>query len=316
MKTVIIAGPTGSGKTGLGIKLCKKFNGVIINADSRQVYRGMDIGTNKGDVSENGDDIKLGDDVFIGYDIDSVTGYLFNILEPDEQFDVSRFQKLSVKLISYLNKIGKVPFLTGGTGLYIDSLIKGYDLHNGPPLLELRKELDTMEVIDLQDRLKEVDNKRFESLNDSDKGNPRRLIRAIEKSMSPALSNNIDKEESISTIIIYPNIERDKLYSNINKTVDDMFDRGFVHELERLIKAGFKDSPILQSMGYSDVISYLDGQIDYDACKEKVKVAYRNYAKRQITWFEGIGRGYDLQRFDFQSQYDDIVKAVDNFINS
>lgn len=315
IKTVIIAGPTATGKTDLAIELAKQTNGVIINADSRQVYNGMDIGTNKGVITENGKDIDIKGQSIKGFDLENsgITGYLFNILNPDQAMDLFTFQQLTYELLEYFNKQQAPVFLTGGTGLYLDAIVKGYELSQTNKDIKLRQELSTLELSSLQQKLSNINSKAYLSLNNSDRNNPRRLIRLIEKSLSPTLP--FPSKIKIKSLIIYPSFEREALCEKINKRVELMIESGLIEEVKRLRQAGFKDAIALQGMGYSEVNAYLDDKLSLDDCAKLIKTAHRNYAKRQITWFEAPGRSYELNKFDFNKDINKIIKTVNSFLN-
>jgi len=313
IKTVIIAGPTATGKTALAIELAKKTKGVIINADSRQVYLGLDIGTNKGEIKENGNDIVINGKAIKGFDLEQsgITGYLFNILSPDQAMDLFTFQQLTYELLGYFDNNGVPVFLTGGTGLYLDSIIKGYELSKTNKDMGLRQELGMLNLSALQKKLSELDEGIYLNLNNSDRNNPRRLVRLIEKALSPILP--LSSNMIVDSLIIYPKYDRIKLYGKIDKRVAEMIEAGLIKEVEGIRKSGFKDAIALQGMGYREVNDYLDGNISLDDCAKLIKTAHRNYAKRQITWFEAPGRNYELHRFDFNKDFQEIFKAVNSF---
>lgn len=331
---IVIAGPTASGKTAFAIKLARKIGGELVNADSRQVYKFMDIGTNKGELkkldgkqhlevvklsvqktklSNTSDTKSLKDKEIYPYDIEEsgVIGWLFNIVKPDEEFNVSDYQVLALEVIKNINSRGKVAILVGGTGLYIDAVIKNYKIKDVPPNLQLRKELQGYSVEQLQRKLKRQDNALFTRLNNSEKSNPRRLIRMIEKTVCVNVgSESFSKtgfgrtnekvgvdtkhevgpkknvEAALEHEFLYLDIPRAKLYDRINQRAEEMFAQGFVEEVENLIKKGYKSTKPMQGIGYREVLAYLDGEITMEECIEKTKQAHRNYAKRQITWFK------------------------------
>jgi tRNA dimethylallyltransferase len=314
IKTVIIAGPTATGKTDLAIKLAKLTGGVIINADSRQVYLGMDIGTNKGLIIENGKDIKIEKQLIKGYDLEQsgISGYLFNILKPDQAMDLFTFQQLTYQLLDYFDNKGVPVFLTGGTGLYLDAIIKGYILTQTSKDLSLREELAMLELPALQNKLSELDSDSYLQLNNSDRNNPRRLIRLIEKALSPTLP--MQSSLKVETLIIYPKYDRESLYKKIEDRVELMIKMGLIDEVIRLRAAGYRDAIAMQGIGYREINDYLDQKGTLDDCAKLIKVAHRNYAKRQITWFEAPGRDYQLHRFDFNKDYQNILKLVETFL--
>lgn len=290
-KILVIAGPTATGKTDLAVKLAAKFNGEIINADSRQVYRFMNIGTNKGKVS----------------------GWLFDIVKPDEEFNLSHYLEFANEIIKQIAAQGKLPILVGGTGLYIDAVIKQYQLSGNQPDWELRKQLAQLSVKELFTKLQSLNSDLALSLNDSDSKNPRRLIRLIEQAKQKNLKVN-NSFPQYDYLLLYPKFSREQLYQKIDQRVEEMFAQGFIKETENLIKLGYKDCKPMQGMGYLEIQQYLQGKLPLEECKAKIKQAHRNYAARQITWFEGKGRGYNLQKFDFKKDYNLIINAVNNFL--
>ncbi|MEO6728357.1 MAG: tRNA (adenosine(37)-N6)-dimethylallyltransferase MiaA [Candidatus Dojkabacteria bacterium] len=294
MKVVIVAGPTATGKTETAIEIAKKFNGELINADSRQVYKFLDIGTNKGKLKEFDHQ----------YSIDGIPLHLVNFLEPSDRFKLFDFQKLALDKIQQISSANKLPIIVGGTGLYIDSLVKGYLLSDSEA--KDRTELDKLSVLELQNQIEpEVLNK----LNNSDQNNPRRLIRVIEKSGELGIkSTNL----GIETFIVYPNYDWEKLKLKIDTRVEKMFDGGLIKETQDILSKGYtKDSYGLMIMGYKQVVEYINNEIDLNTCKERVKIAHKQYAKRQRTWFEGEGRNYNLNRY---SNTEEALKLSGKFI--
>ncbi len=294
-KMIVVAGPTASGKTSYAIRLAKQIGGEIINADSRQVYRFMDIGTNKGNITitEAGEVKNLIMDEFEinPYEIEKsgVVGWLFNVVNPDEEFSVAHYQQLAQKVIENINSRGKVPILVGGTGLYVNSVIKRYEIDEIPPNHELREELEQKDRIDLQNELRKLNPELFQELNNSELNNKRRLIRMIEKSLSNTKSqgfNSDNKYKNFDYDFVYIETEKEELYEVIDKRAEEMFRQGFVDEVKLLIKMGYKDTKPMQGIGYRDVVKYLDGEICLEECIEKTKQGHRNYAKRQVTWFQ------------------------------
>lgn len=300
-KVIIVAGPTGSGKTEIALALAEKFNGELINSDSRQVYKYLNIGTNKGNISSKDNHTY----------IKSIPIHLINILEPNEQFNVFEFKKLAEKKIDEIITNKKLPIVVGGTGLYIDSLVRNYiqtDIESDP---DLRNELNNLTLEELRERIKKED---YESLNDSDKQNPRRLIRIIEKESSNQYG---ELSESIyDYLILYPKYVWEELKEKLDKRVEHMFEYGLVNETKLVLKKGFsRTDPGLQVMGYKEVQDYLEEKITIDQCIDLVKIAHRQYAKRQRTWFEGIGRNYDLKKVDKNIDAIAAVKLFTKFVD-
>lgn len=317
-KLVVIGGPTGSGKTRLGIELAKKYNGELINADARQIYKYLDIGTNKGTVEKLKDELliknhDLGDFYLQNpfddsytmeinlprHKINDIEIHLISFLEPSERYDVFRFKKVVDYLIDFIHNKGKLPILVGGTGLYIDAVIRDYNDYANETLGPDREYLNSLDLSILQDMLIKQSSETFEALNNSDRNNPRRLVRLIEKTSDPNWKKTEAKkvEDVYDVKFLYPNYDWSRLVNTINKRALQMFDEGLVEETKNVIEMGFsKNDPGLTGIGYKEVIQYLENEISLEDCKLAVQKAHRQYAKRQRTWFEGLGRGYKLLR--------------------
>lgn len=291
-KVIIVGGPTGTGKTGTAIQIAMKYNGELVNCDSRQIYKYLDIGTNKGK-------LELADNT---YTINSIPIHLINLIEPNERFDLFRFQQLAFEKIEDILKRGKLPILVGGTGLYIDSILKNYELsENGA---ENREYLESLKKEELQKLVLEQSNNKA-PMNDSDWNNPRRLIRFIEKSKSKKRKPNTN---SYKFTFIYPEYNWEDLLKNIDRRVEAMFEEGLVEETQSLLEKGYTENdPGLNVMGYREVVQLINNEINKNKCIELVQNAHRQYAKRQKTWFEGGGRNYDLKRY---KNIDDALKLV------
>lgn len=311
-KIHVVAGATATGKTDYAIQLAKEIDGEIINADSMQVYRYMDIGTNKGEITElkyseiqvpchslvaGNPDIKLSGSptksgmtkVISQFEIEQsgIFGWLFDVVNPDEEFSVALYVELAREVIKNIQSRGKVAIVVGGTGLYIDALLKGYDLDYATPNDELRSLLNKLSVEELQERLKSINQNSFEKLNESDSKNPRRLIRLIEKlTEDKGESDTIENGAVIESEIHYIEIPREELNEKINSRADEMFKEGFVQEVRDLIEMGYKHTAPMKGLGYKEVVSYLDDEMTFAECVEKTKQSHRNYAKRQVTWFK------------------------------
>ncbi|MFS8131479.1 MAG: tRNA (adenosine(37)-N6)-dimethylallyltransferase MiaA [Candidatus Dojkabacteria bacterium] len=294
MKVIIVAGPTATGKTELAVKIAKKFNGELINADSRQVYKGLDVGTNKGAIT-------LEDSQ---YSINEVPIHLINIVEPNERFSVFDFQHNALDKIKEISSRGRDPIIVGGTGLYIDSIVRGYDLSSTN--LKEREMLDGFTVSQLQNLISSTT---LDQLNNSDRNNPRRLVRIIEKGDITKKSN---LELGLNTFILYPMYNWDELKLKIDLRVDEMFNEGLIEETKGLLEKGYsEESDGLKIMGYKQVIEFLNKKIDLNTCKERVKIAHKQYAKRQRTWFEGNGRNYNLNKYSDSSE---ALRLAENFL--
>lgn len=301
-KIVFIGGPTASGKTDLAVEIAKQFNGELINADSRQIYKYLDIGTNKDDITEqNGK-----------FFIKNIPIHLVNFLNPDERYSVYDFKQAAIAQIEDIINRGRLPIIVGGTGLYIDSIIKDYPLEVNKNN-ELRTQLEAKNTNELQQILISEYAQEFEKLNKSDKSNPRRLVRLIEKLKSEGTqnSNNLQDKKvcNYDYIFLYPEYNVDELNQKIDKRVEQMFNEGIVEETLKVLDLGFpKDCIALQGTGYKEVIDLINKNITGKECIRLVKISHRQYAKRQRTWFEGIGRGYKLTKVENAQQAIEKVK--------
>lgn len=294
-KIVFIGGPTGSGKTDIAVKIAKEVDGELINADSRQIYKLLNIGTNKGEINElNGQKY-----------IDGVPIHLIDIISPNERFSVFQFKEMAIKQIDKILNKERVPIIVGGTGLYIDSIIKDYQPSADNTEFNT-SELEAKTTAELQDLLIKVNPSKYESLNSSDKNNKRRLIRSIIKKEAVLPLEDTKYEY----IFLYPDYLWNLLDKRIADRVELMFKNGLVNEVKDVLKLFPKESIALQGTGYKEVLKYLEGEIDLQECINLVKISHRQYAKRQITWFEGIGRGYKLFKV---KDTEEALRAVEDF---
>ena len=298
---IILTGPTAVGKTDLSIKLSKSLNAEIISADSMQIYKYMDIGSAKVTKEE----------------MDGVVHYMIDEVSPDVPFSVSEFQMRSEKYIEEINKKGKNVLITGGTGLYLNSLIYNMDFAKSNANNEIREkleqELEENGIDYMHEKLRGLDE---EAANRIHKNNTKRVIRAIEVCMSGQKMNDFSKDlrynEKYKPIIIVLNRDREVLYQRINKRVDIMLENGLLDEVKELLKMGYtKDMISMQGIGYKEMIKYLDGEYTYDEAIEIIKRDSRRYAKRQLTWFK---RYQDAKWFDLD-KYQDIEILKEDIIN-
>lgn len=320
-KVILIGGPTGSGKTDIALKLAEKYNGELINADSRQIYKYLDIGTNKGEVKDTGKVLTLKgiglelpnpfDDDVDGhlpvFELNNKLIYMVSFMDPNKRFDVYRFKKVAYFLIEEILKKGKLPIVVGGTGLYIDAILKNYSHADVDEYqdIKLRNYLNSLDVGILQEMLATESLEVFNSLNESDKNNPRRLARILEKLKYLEAKENkkqisredLDKKRKApyDFTFLYPEYNWEDLRIKIEKRAEEMFKDGLVSETKKVLDMGFEKSSVaLQGVGYKQVIEYIEGKYSLETCVDKVKNAHKHYARRQKTWFEGKKRGYDL----------------------
>lgn len=277
---IIITGPTAVGKTALSVETALKLDGEIISADSMQVYRGMDIGTAKIKEEE-----KKG-----------VPHHLIDIINPDEEFNVTIFKDMAKKCIDNIASRGKIPIIAGGTGFYIQSVLYDVDFtdYDEDKRSEVRMLLeDTLEEkgIDfMYERLKEVDPKYAEVIH---KNNIRRVLHGLEYNIMTGnrlSEHNEEQRERTSPynfLYFVLNDDRAKVYGRINKRVDEMLRDGLADEVRGLLEAGYsRDLQSMQGLGYKEMADYLYGECPYDEAVEIIKRDTRHFAKKQLTWFK------------------------------
>lgn len=299
-KLLIICGPTASGKTAVAVKLAKKLNGELVSADSRQVYKGMDIVSGK-DLPLNAKfkfkneklQIKIenyGDMNPYRFE-DNIPIWLVDVVNPDQDFSVSLFEKFAKIVINDILKRGKLPILVGGTGLYIKSVISGVETANIPMNDTLRKALYKLPKEKLQELLKKLNSNKFKSFNNSDVNNPRRLIRAIEieeyKRQNPKYKSSTQNNVNYDVLQIGLSAPKEILLERIKKRVDERIKTGAVNEVKKLLDKGYK--PTMQSMsgdGYKELCKYLNNEISWNETVEKWIHSDVEHAKKQMVWFK------------------------------
>ena len=304
-KLLVIVGPTAIGKTSLAIALAKKFNGEVISADSRQVYKGMDIGTGK-DLSRNSKFQRESRLLFpnsklefrnlgLGfYTVSGVRIWGYDLVEPKKDFSVAQYIKIVRVIIDDIFARGKLVILTGGTGLYIKALIDGIETVSIPPNPKLRKSLSEKTRDELFDTLAHIDPIKAASLNSSDRKNPRRLIRAIEIALQNStakrviLTPKLQKSKlDANTLFIGLTAPKEFLFNNIEKRVEERVRGGIKKEIEELLGKGvsWKDQS-MSSLGYREWKSYFESNAADAEAIENWKKEENKYAKRQLTWFK------------------------------
>ena len=268
-RVIAVVGATASGKTSYAIELAKKINGEIISADSRLVYKGMDIGTAKPTIDE----------------MQEIPHYMIDVVEPEYNYSVGLYVKEAKKHITDIISRGKVPIVVGGTGLYFRVLLENYDLPDVKPDYELRKELSSYSYEELLEMLTKLDEKAANSVEKNDKKKLIRYIEIIKLAGKPLDLVRGVKEKVFNVEWVGLNFPREILYDRINKRVDLMIEQGLIDETKKLLQKHGRISNITDTIGYREVLSYLDGELSLDEAKDKLKQNTRNYAKRQLTWF-------------------------------
>nr|WP_206699168.1 tRNA (adenosine(37)-N6)-dimethylallyltransferase MiaA [Brevibacillus agri] len=284
-KLVVIIGPTAVGKTQLSLDLAQQFNGEIISGDSMQVYRGMDIGTAKAEPAE----------------LALVPHHLIDIKNPDEEYSVALFQESATRLITEINQRERLPFIVGGTGLYIESVTHRFQFSQAAQDPELRERLqrlaDAEGVEALHARLADVDPITAQRLHPND---VKRVIRALEiyESTGYKMSDfQLRAQHSpYDLVMIGLTMERAVLYERINRRVELMIEEGLVEEVRGLLDKGYDASMVsMQGLGYKELIPYLYGEITLEKAINDIQQRTRHFAKRQLSWFRRIP---EVQWFD------------------
>ena len=296
-KILVILGPTATGKSHCAIEIAKKYNGEIISGDSMLVYKGMDIGTAKPTAEE----------------LAAVPHHLVNILPPDASFSVVDFKQQAERLITEITARGHLPIIAGGTGLYIKALLEGYAFNEAEEDSELRRELEREATEQgaqaLHERLRELAPQEAERIHPN---NVRRVIRALESALQGESVHQYGAAEMpYNALVIGLNMERQALYARINKRVDLMLEAGLEQEVHGLLQQGVHpDCQSMQSIGYRQMVWYIDAGLPYAEAVEKLKQATRNFAKRQLTWYKKMPYIHWLQ-LDAEPDYAQAVAQIE-----
>lgn len=290
-KVIVITGPTGIGKTELSLKIAALYNGEIINADASQFKKDLNIGTAKIDLNNV-----------------SVKHHLIDIINADEMFSINDFQKEARILIDKITSEGKMPFLVGGSGLYINACLNDYHLDSPKHDLYIEEKYKDLNNEELHDILKELD--LTASLN-IHCNNRRRVLRAIELAIEgKSISNNLDGNKPIyDSLVICLSTDRDVLYDRINKRCKIMLEEGWIDECKSLKERGI-DLQKIKDIGYNDIDMYLDNVISLEEVEEVISKKTRNYAKRQITWMKNKMNSVFVE-MDYDNINNTILKIKD-----
>lgn len=298
---ITILGPTACGKTDLAAHLAYYIDGEIISADSRQVYRGMDIGTGKdlADYTVNGRQIPY---------------HLIDICDPGEKYNLFRYQQDFHKVYSDIRSRGKVPVLCGGTGLYIESVLRGYSLSPVPQNPELRKSLEGRTLAELTDILVNLKEQTGSAMhNTTDVDSCQRAIRAIEIE-SYNLQTPLEKRTMppVDSLVIGVSIDRDLRRERITRRLKQRLDNGMVDEIRGLLDKGVsRDDLVYYGLEYKYVTMYAVGELSYDEMFRQLELAIHQFAKRQMTWFRGMERrGVKINWIDSTLDMDDKIKKI------
>ncbi|HHW69215.1 MAG TPA: tRNA (adenosine(37)-N6)-dimethylallyltransferase MiaA [Tenericutes bacterium] len=291
-RIIVIVGPTGVGKTRMSIELAKKLNGEVINADSTQVYKYMDVATAKATVKE----------------MEGIKHHLLDIKEIDEDYSVYDFQKDARTAINEIIMKDKTPIMVGGTGLYIKAALYNYEFNEG----KKTNTYDNLTNEELYNKLLQIDSNTNIHMN-----NRKRVIRAInyyEENKIPLSSKQKSNELLYDAIFIGLTTDREVLYSRINKRVEIMIENGLLEEAKKIYDTNIRSKAVLTPIGYKELFLYFNKQKNLDECIELIKQRSRRYAKRQYTFFNNQ---MNIKWFnvDFDN-FNNTVKNVLNYINN
>ena len=272
---ITIVGPTAVGKTDLTLELAEQLNAEVISGDAYQVYKQLNIGTAKPSLDE----------------LNRVKHHLIDILEPNDSYSVSIFQDQAKEIIASLKALNILPILSGGTGLYVQSLLENYNFNDVKPDENLRAKLDelykTKAIEGLRDYAFTLGKEHNIEIQYNDKHRLYRAIEILHHGDVDSLRNQTKDGVSYKGPVIGLMRDRDKLYERINLRVDMMFDAGLIEEVEQLVKSGVNpDCQAFKGIGYKEVVEYMNGSITLDECRDLIKKNTRHFAKRQITWYK------------------------------
>lgn len=299
-KIIVLTGPTGVGKTTLSLRLAATFNGEIINADASQIRKKLDIGTAKIDLQTT-----------------NIKHHLLDFLTINEDFSIYDYQRLARQKIDDLLLNNKLPFLVGGSGLYLNSTLYDYDLSSPSRQAEFAQQFIDLTDAELHLKLQGLDSAAAENIPIN---NRRRVLRALELAMGDAkrISENISSRVPLyDCLVICFTTERTILYQRINDRVESMFVAGWIKECQDLLDEGI-DLHQIKDIGYSEIGSYLQGEITLEKVKDIIKQKTRNYAKRQLTWFKNKMNCLFIN-IDYENQEQNVIQVteiIDKFLKN
>lgn len=305
---ITILGPTASGKTPLAARLAAEIGGEIISADSRQVYRRMDIGTGK-DLADYTVETSQGDRHAV-----RIPYHLIDIREPGTKYNLFEYQQDFFDAYEDIRSRGAVPILCGGTGLYIEAVLKGYKLSPVPQNQELRDRLDGKSLAELTQMLTELKSRNHSNMhNTTDVDSCQRAIRAIEIE-TYNLEHPMPKRElpPVESVIIGVNIDRELRREKITRRLKARLEEGMVEEVRALLDEGIPSEDLTYyGLEYKFVTEYLTGKLSYDEMFKRLEIAIHQFAKRQMTWFRGMERrGFTIHWIDATLPMDDKVRQI------
>jgi len=296
-RLVAIVGPTGVGKSRLAIHLASLYNGEIVSADSRQVYRYLDIGTAKPSPHE----------------LSQIPHHLINIINPDEDFSLAQYQALAYQAIEDIQQRHKLPFLVGGSGLYVWAVLEGWQIPRVSPDPEFRYNLEKRAgdagIDELYQELVRIDSGAAQKI---DRRNVRRVIRALEvhrKTKTPVSRLWHKEAPAFNSLIIGLTADRAEIYHRVDQRVDEMTERGLVAEVENLLKMGYDlNLSAMSGIGYRQIGQFLKGELTLAAAKQQIKSETHRFVRHQYAWFRL--KDERIRWFDIQRQEDSEIERI------
>lgn len=297
-KLVTILGPTSTGKTSLAIRLCKQFNGEIISADSRQIYKHADIGTNK----ERSDEVSI---------------HLYDVVEPDKDYSVAHFVEDANQTYDEIAGRGRLPFLVGGTGFYIDAFLGETAYSSVPPDWKLREALRDYELAEWQEKLRQLDPQAWREMNSSDRRNPRRLIRYIELAKAAGsvkdakLFNEKWEMENGSILKIGLKAPREYLYKRADAWAKKIIQSdALIQETQDLLNRGYRDTQLMSGMIYEPALQFLRGKLNRVELVQTIQDQLHAYIRRQLRWFKRDPeiKWFNVSRKGYQTQVEKLIE--------
>lgn len=299
---IVLTGPTAVGKTKLSISLAKAVGGEIISADSMQVYRGMDIGSAKIRPQE----------------MDGVPHYLIDVLDPEEEFHIVRFQQMAKQAMEEIYAHGHIPILTGGTGFYIQAVVRDIDFSDNAQDPQIRARWEAFAekygAQAIHEELRKVDEKSAETIPP---GNVKRVVRALEfyeisgRTIFEHNEEQKAKESPYRYAYFVLNDYRERLYARIEQRIDEMIDEGLEAEVRSLKAKGFHRGMVsMQGLGYKEMLDYLDGRCTLEEAVEILKRDTRHFAKRQLTWFRREPEVEWINKYDYDYEEEKMLSAM------
>ncbi len=292
-KLLVVCGPTATGKTQLGIHLSKKFNGEIVSADSRQVYKGMDIATGKDD----GTGVKI---------------WMLDVVRPDQEFSVAQYVWLAEKAIKDIRKRGRLPIIVGGTGLYIKAIVDGIDTLGVVPNPQLRMAYSDKSAQELFDLLFHLNPEVANGLNHDDRQNKRRLIRKLEIAQTGLPVKNEKERPNPEVLFLGLTTSLPKLYQRIDRRTDNWVKEGAEKELRKLLNHGYSWTlPSMSGIGYRQWKPYFEREATSEEVIQRWKFDEHSYARRQMTWFKKDGRmkWFDISEQKWENEIEKLVSV-------